>query len=67
MWHPRPGWHLANTHLQGLRFLDEEILKSTEVRDRSVIMASALAAALLLKRLKVLTEKAQGLAGLAGG
>lgn len=30
-------------------------------------MASALAAALLLKRLKVLTEKAQGLAGLAGG
>lgn len=30
-------------------------------------MASALATALLLKRLKVLTEKAQGLAGLAGG
>lgn len=30
-------------------------------------MASALAIALLLKRLKVLTEKARGLAGLAGG
>lgn len=30
-------------------------------------MASALAIALLLKRLKVLTEKAKGLAGLAVG
>lgn len=61
----KPSCHLGDTQLQRLCFLGEQILKSRT--DRSVIKASAPSHSPLIETSEVLTEKALGLAGLAGG